>query len=129
MVNPHTSPWNVKNKIPNLIIDSKFKNKVDNIKFHLTTPATFAEYHSMVAINQTIYIAKHKTKFRLKSHLDWAWYTPKTLAHAIDTNTVDAYYEVMLKDIHSDPNDWKDSDFEMKLKGFYAARAGRASLI
>jgi hypothetical protein len=99
------------------------------IKKHITTTITANEFHSVLAINKDIYIAKKSCKFRLRSHLDWAWYTPKSLAQAIDNNTVESYYEIMLANINSDPNVWKDTDFELELKSFYAARAGRANLI
>jgi len=90
------------------------------------------EYNGTLTIgvgNVTFYIAKNSSKMRLRSHLDWCWYTPKTLAQAIDSNTVESYYEIMLNDIRSDPNEWKDRDIEMELKTFYAERVGRASLI
>lgn len=96
----------------------------------LTKPAIANEIsQGILCINGFIYVAKKSMKFRLRSHLDWAYYTPKTLAAAINTDTVDCYYEFMLKDIKSDPNQWKDRDFELELKAIYAARASRASLI
>lgn len=79
--------------------------------------------------DQVIFIAKNSSKMRLKSHLDWAYYTPKSLANAINNDLLDAYYEVMLNDINSDPNIWKEEDVEMELKSFYAARNKRASLV
>jgi hypothetical protein len=79
--------------------------------------------------NFTFYISKNSTKFRLKSHLDWAWYTPKTFADAIKNNTLESYYEIMLNDVNSDPNEWKDRDIEMELKSYYANRANRCDLI
>jgi len=127
VANPHNSPWlkpifiNIKNNI--------LRSKYSAIKNHCTTTLTFAEYNGILRINKDIYIAKNSVKFRLKSHLDWAWYTPKTLANAIDTDTIESYYEIMLNDINSDPNVWKHLDFEMELKSFYAARVGRANII
>jgi len=81
----------------------------------------------LISINKYIYLAKKSNKFRLKSQMDWAWYTPRTLAHAINTGTVDSYYQVMLGHQNSDPNVWPDLDFEMELKSYYAARVGRCS--
>jgi hypothetical protein len=76
-----------------------------------------------------IYIAKNSNKMRIKSHLDWVYYEPKSMAYAIDNDLIDVYYEIMLKDLNSDPNQWKDWDFEQYVKSFYAHRHGRASLI
>lgn len=127
MANPYNSPW-LKPKFVK-INDDKFRWRFMAIKNHIATTLTVAEYHSTLVLNKNIYLAKNSMKFRLKSHLDWAWYTPKTLAQAIDTDTIDSYYEIMLNHVNSDPNIWKDSDFEMKLKTYYAARIGRASII
>ncbi len=88
-----------------------------------------AEYNGILTINKHIYLAKNSTKFRIRSHLDWSWYTPQTLAQAIDADTVDQYYEIMLNHVNSDPNIWKNTDFEMELKTYYAARVGRADLL
>jgi hypothetical protein len=99
------------------------------IEKHLTKPAKYSEIKGLLEINNQFYIAKKSSKMRLKSHLDWAWYTPKTLAQAIDTDSVEAYYEYMLNDGRSDPNLWKDKDVELELKSYYAERAGRASAI
>lgn len=127
MINPHNSPWLKPTFVK--INDNRFRWKFMNIKKYITTNITACEYHSVLAINEDIYIAKKTNKFRLRSHLDWAWYTPQTLAQAIDNNNVAEYYEVMLNNVNSDPNIWKDKDFEMDLKSFYAARAGRANII
>jgi len=75
------------------------------------------------------YIAKHSTKMRLYSHIDWCHYTPKGLAQAIESDSVDQYYEQMLKDHRSDPNVWQRPDEEHEMKTYYAARAGRASIL
>jgi hypothetical protein len=102
------------------------------IRRHLKTAYTAYEANGILTIptnSHSIYIAKNSEKMRLKSHLDWVWYTPKQLAYAIDNNCVDAYYEIMLSHVNSDPNQWKDLNFEQELKSFYAARVGRASLI
>lgn len=127
MANPHSSPWNKPQF--QIIQDKRLYFRWHAIKKHLTTNAKYIESNGLLEINGLCYIAKNSSKMRLKSHLDWAWYTPKTLAHAIDTNTIEQYYEIMLKDVRSDPNCWADSDFEQELKSFYAARASRCSLI
>lgn len=126
-MNPHNSPWN-KPKLQ-MINDKQLYWRWAPIKSHLVGSVKVVEHNGILAINKEIYIAKNSSKFRIKSHLDWAWYTPKTLAQAIDNNTVDQYYEIMLHDVRSDPNEWKDHDFEMELKAFYAARVGRCSII
>jgi hypothetical protein len=126
-MNPHLSPWNKPQ--PQIVQDKKLYWRWAPIKRHLARPVGISEYQGILTIGKDIYIAKNSSKFRIRSHLDWAWYTPKTLAQAIDNNTVDQYYEIMLTDVRSDPNVWKDSDFELELKSFYAARVGRASLI
>jgi len=77
----------------------------------------------------TIYLAQKTSKFRIKSFLDWAYYTPTTLAQAINTSSVEEYYEIMLDNVYSDPNVWKDYQFEIQLKSYYAARVGRCSLV
>ena len=103
------------------------------IRRHLNAPQriTFSEGRlaTIHTSSNTIYISKSTNKFRLKSHLDWAHYTPKTLAHAINNDDVDVYYERQLKDSNSTPNIWKRKDEEQELKSYYAARDGRASLI
>jgi len=126
-MNPLNSPWN-KPKFQ-IINDKQLYFRWAAIKKYLTTQPTYGEYNGVLGVNGIFYIAKNSPKMRLKSHLDWVWYTPKTLAHAIDSNCVESYYEIMMNDIRSDPNQWKDQDFEMQLKSFYAARVGRASLI
>ena len=112
--------------------DVKLFRKWKAIEKHLVTSPNYNENNGILSIHlarQTVYVAKNSDKMRLKSHLDWVHYTPKELALAIDLDLVDAYYEMMFKDPQSDPNQWQDSDFEMMLKSFYAARAGRAELI
>lgn len=126
-MNPLSSPWN-KPKFQ-IIRDKQLYFRWSAIKKYLITQPTINEYNGILKINDVCYIAKNSPKMRLKSHLDWAWYTPKTLAQAIDSNTIDSYYEIMLNDVRSDPNQWKDHDFEMELKSFYAQRVGRASQI
>lgn len=127
MINPHNSPW-LKPVYIN-IRDTKLRSKYNDIKRYATSTLSVVEYNGILTINKNIYLAKNSIKFRLKSHLDWAWYTPQTLAQAIDSGTVDQYYEIMLNHVNSDPNIWKNTDFEMKLKTYYAVRVGRADLI
>ena len=113
-----------------MISDQLLQQRWLRIRRHLTKPAVADQgSFGFLSINGDIYVAKKSVKFRLRSHLDWAYYTPKTLAQAIDTGTVEQYYEVMLKDVKSDPNEWKNRDFELELKAIYAERIGRASLI
>ena len=127
MINPASSPWNKPRQT--YIADRQLYSKWLSIKKYLTTNPVINEFTGVLRVDDSLFIAKNKTKFRLKSHLDWAYYTPKTLAQAIDNNTIEEYYEIMLNDIRSDPNIWKDTDFEMTLKSFYAARVGRAEII
>ena len=128
LANPLSSPWLKKYKYPK-IQDRQLWYRWVAIEKHLTSTPTIQEQQGILKINNNIYIAKNSPKMRLKSHLDWVWYTPKTLAQAIDNNIVNEYYEIMLKDLRSDPNLWKDIDLELELKSYYAARVGRASLI
>jgi hypothetical protein len=133
-MNPLNSPWNKPKPI--YINDQTLYFRWKAIEKHLTIQP-FIDYKihegagflTIIANNQTIYLAKKSSKFRLESQLDWAYYTPKTIANAINSNSIEQYYEIMLKDINSDPNIWKDKDFEMELKAYYAAKIGRASLI
>ena len=127
MANPYNSPWLKPIRI--YIKDFKLRAKYDAIKKHATSTINVVEHYGILTLNKDIYLAKNSTKFRLRSHLDWAWYTPQTLAQAIDFGTVDQYYEIMLNHVNSDPNVWKNTDFEMELKTYYAARIGRANLL
>jgi len=114
------------------IYDQTLIQKWLRIKRHLKTKYAAYEVNGILTIStneHTIYLAKNSHKMRLKSHLDWVYYEPKSLAYAIDNNLIGAYYEIMLKDINSDPNIWKDGNFEMYIKSFYAAREGRANLV
>jgi hypothetical protein len=124
-MNPHASPWYRKPKP--FIHDQPLRWRWQAIDRYLTGVPDVTEYRGMLEINQKFYICKNSSKMRLKSHLDWCWYTPQTLAQAIDAGTVSEYYEIMLNDVRSDPNLWNDRDIEMELKSFYAARAGRCS--
>jgi hypothetical protein len=127
MINPVNSPWNKSKSL--YIRDQKLWARWSAIKKHLTTTPNVVERNGYLEINSLFYIAKNSSKMRLISNLDWSHYTSKTLAQAIDTNTVESYYETMLKDSRSDPNVWKDTDKEMELKTYYAFKKGRAKLI
>jgi len=84
---------------------------------------------SMLIVNKQFLLAKSKPKMRLVSQLDWVHYTDNELAQAINTNTVESYYEQQLKSANSDPNIWKRHSEEMDLKSYYAVRSGRADAI
>ena len=126
-MNPKNSPWY--KPAQTRIQDKVLYFRWAAIKQHLATNPNIREYNGILKINDICYISKNTSKMRLHSHLDWCWYTPKTLAQAIDSNSIETYYEIMLNDVRSDPNVWKDHDFELDLKSFYATRAGRASSI
>ena len=127
-MNPYNSPWLTKPKKP-FVKDFTLRSKFAKIRQHLQNDIIATEYNGILVLNKTIYIAKNSVKFRIKSHLDWAWYTPQTLAQAINNDDIESYYEIMLQNVKSDPNVWKDIDFEISLKTYYAARANRASII
>lgn len=127
-MNPYNSPWLTKPKKP-FVKDFTLRSKLAKIRQHLQNDIIATEYNGILVLNKTIYIAKNSVKFRIKSHLDWAWYTPQTLAQAINNDNIESYYEIMLQNVKSDPNVWKDIDFEISLKTYYAARANRASII
>ena len=126
-MNPLSSPWNQPKKV--FITDQQLYWRWHPVQRYLTCQPQVSEYRGMLAIDRKFYLAKKSSKMRLLSHLDWCWYTPKTLAQAINNDTVEEYYEVMLRDVRSDPNEWKDKNLEQELKSFYAARVGRASLL
>jgi len=111
------------------ISNYKFYFRWATIKKFLTTEHTYKERHSGLIIDELFVIAANKPKMRPLGQIDWAWYTPKTLAKAMDDGTVLQYYEMMLKDKRSDPNRWKSRAEEMEKKALYAARAGIAELI
>ena len=126
-MNPLNSPWN-KPRFQT-IDDFKLYCRWKPISKHLTNPARYIERNGYLEVNGLFYIAKNSNKMRLISHLDWCYYEPQCLADAINTDTVEEYYEQQLNDPNSDPNVWRDKDKEMDLKTHYAAKAGRASKI
>lgn len=90
---------------------------------------TYRESRGGLIINDMFIIAKNKPKMRPLGQIDWSWYTPKTLAAAMDDDSVLQYYEKMLLDPRSDKNKWKRSDEEMTKKALYASRQGNAELL
>jgi hypothetical protein len=111
------------------ITNYKFYYRWIAIKKFLTTEHYYKESRSGLIIDEHFLIAANKPKMRPLGQIDWAWYTPKTLAKAMDEGTVLQYYEMMLKDKRSDPNKWKNKDEEMQKKALYASRSGAAELL
>lgn len=123
--NPYTSPYLKPIRRPTI-------PKWSRIQRHCKTNHAFAYDNNVITVDtpsSRFYLAKNSDKFRLKSYLDWAWYSPKTLAAAIDNDDIEVYYTCQLNHQNSDPNIWGDWNEEQDLKSYYAARAGRASLI
>jgi len=87
------------------------------------------EFRSGLIIDDKYIIACNRTLLRPVGILDWSWYTPKTLATAMNEGRVDQYYENMLKDPRSPANKWKDKRKEILKKTFYAVRSGKADFI
>jgi hypothetical protein len=129
MINPANSIWNKPKFVR--ISDRDLLYKWLAIKKHLINTILIRPIagETNLVIDEKFIIAKHSKKFRLISQIDWAVYDTKDLANAIDTNTIDSYYEQMLADPQSDPNIWNDKIKEHELKTHYAERAGRASKI
>ena len=126
-INPYSSPYYKPNNF--YIDDILLYRRWMSIRQHLTSPHVVVEYPGEIVINNHFRVATRSAKMRLISHLDWVFYTPRDLAAAMDSNTVDVYYEQQLLDSQSDPNVWKDVDKEIELKTRYAVQAGRASLL
>lgn len=115
-----------------MIIDPVLAQQWLRISRRLTVTVTAEQYSGQIRITDhglVFYLAKHKDLFRLKSHLDWVSYTAKDLAQAINTKTVDQYYEHQHQSPLSPNNQWQDVVKELSLKSLYAHRVGRASLI
>lgn len=106
-----------------------FYHRWKNIEKYLTGQHEIDEKNYALVIDGSFLISGKKTKMRLVGELDWAWYTPKTLALAMNDGEVDEYYRKMLNDKRSDPNKWKRRREEVALKSFYAARAGKFDVI
>jgi len=106
-----------------------FYRRWNNIEKYLTGHHEIDEKPYALVIDGSFLISGKKTKMRLVGELDWAWYTPKTLALAMNDDKVDEYYRKMLNDKRSDPNKWKRRREEVALKSFYAARAGKFDVI
>lgn len=131
-VNPYASPQY--ERITSIakkqrIIDFVRKHYVLlNICKHFTQWYDFkdlSDRYSMIRVNESFFISNKKPKMRMISRLDWVYYTPKDLARAIETDTVEQYYAQQLNDPNSDPNIWKDAIKEFELKTYYANRVGR----
>jgi len=127
IINPYSSPWN--KKIITRIQDTQLYWRFASIKKYLKINPIVREGNGYLEINNICYIAKNSNKMRLISHLDWCHYDAKDIADAINTGTLEEYYEQQLKDSQSDSNIWKDIDKEMELKTVYAVRSKRASKI
>ena len=123
MKNPLESPWCVPTN--QAIQSEQLQQRWARILRHLKVVPRVVEGYGKLKINDHIYITSTSTKMRPQGVLDWAHYEPRALAHAINTNTVEQYYQQQLEDPHSDPNVWKDPQEETLLKTYYADRAGR----
>lgn len=131
-VNPYASPYygvpTYKQKQHNVQMVKKYYVLLDIVK-HFTKWYDFKDLdntHGYIRVNNEFFItSKKKTKFRMISRLDWVYYTPKDLARAIETNTVEQYYSQQLADPNSDPNVWRNAVEEYILKDYYAQRVNR----
>jgi len=111
--------------IPNFWMYKRWKT----IEKFLEFPHDLEPRHQGLIIDNEFIIAVNKPKMRPLGQLDWSWYTPKTLAQAMNEFKVLEYYEKMLKDKRSDKNKWKNKEKEMEMKTLYAVRAGKAEFI
>lgn len=127
MANPYTSPYHT--TPTRMISDPLLRRRWQLIKQHLTRPVQIQQQKKLLLINGLYYIATNRSIMRIKSHLDWVVYTPQDLAQALDTGTVDAYYEQQMANPLSPGDDWRDKQKEMDLKTYYAQRVGRADFI
>ena len=125
MINPKNSLWNK----PKKQAISRYPKNLNQIVKTVTRKDVFYYDNNLSTIvlpQLKIYLTKDSMKFRLKGHLDWAYYTDQSLSAAIDNDCVEVYYEIMLDHIKSDPNLWKHTQFEDALKIYYSNRAGNA---
>ena len=132
-VNPYNSP--LLHKLQNKKHNQQMINMVKqnyvllNICKHFSKFYVFKDIddtHGYIKLNNQFYVSsKKKTTMRLISRLDWVYYEPKDLAHAIETDTVEVYYAKQLSNSQSYPNVWRDTSEEYDLKEYYANRAGR----
>ena len=111
------------------IKNKNFWRKWSVIEPYLTGEHSLKEKQYGLIIDDLFIIIGTKTKMRPVGQLDWAWYTPKTLAIAMNEGTVLQYYEKMLKDNRSDHNIWKRPEEEMEKKTYYASRGGKVDFI
>ena len=109
--------------------DNWMWSKLSSIQKYCTKRIDTETYQQGLVIEGRYLIAKKKTMFRPLGQLDWAWYTAKGLGTAIENDTLDHYYEAMLKDDRSPPNVWKRRHEEMEKKTYYAVRSGLAEFI
>lgn len=98
--------------------------RITSLNEHVKEPFTFKEQHqgAVLVSDISFMIAKKKTLFRPLGILDWAYYTPKTLAEAFDLGQVEEYYYEMLQDPRSPTNEWKDKEKEKRMKAYYFNR-------
>lgn len=81
-------------------------------------------YGGITLLRHDVTLAKKKTRFRPLGILDYAHFTVKGLAEAIDNDSVIEYYIEMLEDPRSPDNVWKDKEKEKSLKLAYAVQNG-----
>lgn len=123
--------YNIKSKLKKAkAVDTKLNLKWNMVSRHMQTrKKTYIAngYLCVICDDAILRLVKQPGKniMRVNSRLDWAWYDPKDLAHAIDNGTVEAYYGQQLIDFRSYPNDWKDLVEEIDTKTHYAHRVGR----
>ena len=115
------------NKPDSYIDDIRLFSRWKAIKKHFSTPKGYNMQivNGMLYIERSIFLAKKSRKMRLRSRIDWVYYDPKQLAHALETNTVEQYYANEIGDTQSNPNDWKRIGEEIDIKAHYAHRVGR----
>tara|TARA_R110000803_G_scaffold1228_7_gene4035 strand:- start:1345 stop:1749 length:405 start_codon:yes stop_codon:yes gene_type:complete len=91
---------------------------------YLKEPIQVKEHHQGGVLESDIpfMIAKNRPLLRPLGILDWAYYTPKKLAEAVDLGLVEEYYYEMLDDPRSPDNIWKDKEKEKRMKEEYANR-------
>lgn len=111
------------------ITNYKLYGRWKAIEKFLTNYHTYKETRGGLIINEQFIIAVNTSKMRPVGQLDWSWYTPKTLAEAMDCGEVYVYYEQMLLDPRSDKNKWKRPEEEMEKKTLYAVRSGMAEFL
>ena len=89
-----------------------------NLKSGLNDRPSIEERTGYILINRKCVIAKHKQKFRPVGQMDWVKYLMADLVDALNTDTLEQYYE---KQLAKYPPNWKDKDLEMRVKAKYAS--------